>query len=551
MSTTARRFLDSAISLVPKPNVIADKNWNARHHGVLMLLWLHAPALTAFGFYRGAGAAQSVGAGALIALLAIAAYWRAPGRTARSVIASIGLLTCSAVLVNFAGGRIEAHFHFFVMVSVIAVYEDWIPYLTAILYIVLEHGLLGRFMPASVYDQPDAFIHPWKWAFIHAGLILCMVIVQVAARRAGMRPRTRDATLEFKDVMGQVRLEKYEAARIIDEISDGVVMTGPAGDAVLMNPAARRYLSGDMPQSPPSNRSRMTNNTPLAEFFENHDEPTTQEFEVYDAAHLTTRLFSATAVPLKDDRGYFLGTVAVFRDITIHKEADHLKSEFISHVSHELRTPLTAIKGYIENLRDGLGGTLTVKQLNYLDRLTINTNHLARLISDLLDISKIETGRMTLCLAPLSMQHLIEQAVEDMRPLVAQHQLEMCFEPLPDERPVNGDRDRLQQVIANLLDNAVKFTPPGGRITIVLRQDGNWLTTTIRDTGIGIPLDMQSRVFERFSRTTQASPATVNGTGLGLYICKTIIEMHGGRIRLVSEAGRGCEFSFVLPSHSG
>jgi PAS domain-containing protein len=168
---------------------IPEKDWRVRHRGILILTWLQALGLAAFGIYQGFGVIQSVSEGLVIAAIAFAATWGEISRSRRSAIASLGLVTSSAVLVQFSGGYIEAHFHFFVMLAVIAIYQDWVPYLLAILFIVIEHGLTGQFVPTAVYNHPDAFAHPWKWAVIHAGFISCESLALLAGWRVSERAR--------------------------------------------------------------------------------------------------------------------------------------------------------------------------------------------------------------------------------------------------------------------------------------------------------------------------------------------------------------------------
>jgi signal transduction histidine kinase len=263
------------------------------------------------------------------------------------------------------------------------------------------------------------------------------------------------------------------------------------------------------------------------------------------------RIFKATAVPLKDEKGVVRGKVAVLHDITQFKEVDRLKSEFISQVSHELRTPLTSIKGYIDNLRDGVAGVLEQRQQNYLDRMAKNADHLVHLINDLLDVSRVESGKMVLHVTSLSLRDLVADVIDNLRPIAAEKRLEVVFTEFARESEMRGDYGKLEQVIANLLTNAIKFTPPGGRITITMQRDERFLKTSIRDTGIGIPREKRSQIFERFYRIDQESPSKTNGTGLGLYIAKSLIEMHGGRIWVTSEIGKGSEFSFILPALGG
>jgi len=365
-----------------------------------------------------------------------------------------------------------------------------------------------------------------------------------------LEERVKARTLELEEVIRQVNNEKQKTDRIIDEITDGVIVIDVTGKIILINPAAQMLLGNERHASP-TDVSEVAHIPHLQEIFQNPAEAATKEVEVYDPNLTSHRVLKTTAVPLKDERGDLLGKVAVLHDITSFKEVDRLKSEFISHVSHELRTPLTSIKGYIDNLQDGIAGALKGKQVNYLDRMSKSADHLVRLINDLLDVSRIESGKMAMNLTTLSLRDLIEDVINNLRPIAAEKQLEVIVKTLDVDSRVRGDRAKLEQVITNLLDNAIKFTPPGGRITITLQQDAQFIKTSIKDTGIGIPSEKQSRIFERFYRIEQASSSNGKGAGLGLYIAKNLLEMHGAHIWVTSEVGDGSEFSFILPALAG
>jgi|SRR5579884_1106218 len=185
------RFLEIIRKILPEGRALPEKEWRARHNTILILTWLHAFGLTAFGLYQGFGALQSFTEGAIIAAAALAASWRRISRSARSAAASLGLITSSAILVQFSNGYIEAHFHFFVMLAVISLYHDWVPYLLAIIFVAVEHGVTGQFIPRVVYNHTDAFMHPWKWAMIHAGFVLFESVVLLANWRITEQTRTR------------------------------------------------------------------------------------------------------------------------------------------------------------------------------------------------------------------------------------------------------------------------------------------------------------------------------------------------------------------------
>ena len=168
---------------LPAGNLLPDDVWRQRHRVIVAVLWLHVPALVLFGVVMGQDVAHSAGEVALIAACALLASWERPGRTIRASVATLGLITSSAVLVHFSGGYVEAHFHFFVVLGVITLYQSWVPFLLALSYVVIHHGVLGAIVPDAVFNHPDAWLNPWKWAFIHAGFILAASAAYLAAWR--------------------------------------------------------------------------------------------------------------------------------------------------------------------------------------------------------------------------------------------------------------------------------------------------------------------------------------------------------------------------------
>lgn len=227
------------------------------------------------------------------------------------------------------------------------------------------------------------------------------------------------------------------------------------------------------------------------------------------------------------------------------REVDRLKSDFVSHVSHELRTPLTAIKGAIDNMLDGLTGGLNDKQARYLHRMKENTEHLVRLIEDILDISRIEAGQIGLELRPISISRLVIEVCDSLRPIAASRSIELAAEA-PDDLAVKGDRDRLMQVLLNLVGNALKFTPTGGRVSASAEDAGEEVAVRVIDTGRGIEPELTARVFDRFYRVLSSESAE-EGTGLGLSIAKSLVELHAGTIGVESTLGVGSTFTVRLP----
>lgn len=232
------------------------------------------------------------------------------------------------------------------------------------------------------------------------------------------------------------------------------------------------------------------------------------------------------------------------------QELDRLKSAFVSIVSHELRTPMTSIKGYVENMLDGLAGGLTEKQSYYLTRVKMNTERLTRMVNDLLDLSRIEDPEKRhdyLRPVPMSIRDLTAEVVESFQTMARQRSISVKADNPASLPFIRGDRDKLHRVLTNLIGNAIKFTSAGGAVLIEMAagSDGS-VQVCVTDTGCGIPAHEHEKVFDKFFRGA-AIPEEARGAGLGLAITKSLVELHGGRIWLESTPGKGSRFFFSLP----
>lgn len=229
------------------------------------------------------------------------------------------------------------------------------------------------------------------------------------------------------------------------------------------------------------------------------------------------------------------------------RELDRLRSAFVSIVSHELRTPMTAIRGYVDNMLDGLTGVLTDKQSHYLNRVRFNADRLTHMIAELLDLSRIEAGRVEIHLSSVNLPELVEEVVDDLRRPASEKGITIATHSSGSTLVVRADRDKLQQILTNLIGNASKFTPRDGTITVETSLvEPEQVRITVADTGCGIPPDELPKVFERFFRGG-AVPPEARGAGLGLSIVKSLVEMHRGRVSVESQVGVGTTFAVTLP----
>ncbi|NOH01611.1 MAG: hypothetical protein HND47_06440 [Chloroflexi bacterium] len=249
----------------------------------------------------------------------------------------------------------------------------------------------------------------------------------------------------------------------------------------------------------------------------------------------------------------FLGTVSIFRDITREVEVDRLKSEFVATVSHELRTPMTAIKGYVDILTMGAAGPLNENQVHFLDVVRNNIERLNILVSDLLDISRIESGRIILEQQPVNLHDIAEEVVAETlrRSQTENKPIALSLESQRNLPLVIGDNGRVRQILSNLVNNAYNYTPENGTIRVNIHQDAERgeVQVDVEDNGIGIRPDDQARLFDRFFRGEHPLVLATPGTGLGLPIVRQLVEMHKGRIWMKSTGvpGEGSIFSFTLP----
>jgi len=260
-----------------------------------------------------------------------------------------------------------------------------------------------------------------------------------------------------------------------------------------------------------------------------------------------------TTSPIYDDKGKVTGVVHLAKDISqmkkAHremKEAIEMKSQFISVASHELRTPLTAIKESIEIVNDAAADKLDAQMKGFLDLAKRNIDRLSRLIDDILDLQKLEAGKVELHMQELDVNEVVKEVRASMAPLAERKDLQLSLSLIDHPLRLRFDKDKVTQVLVNLVNNAIKFTETGA-ITIATRREGDAVVVTVADTGPGIKEEDLTKLFQKFQQLESPSRRKTGGTGLGLAICKQIVEKHAGRIWVDSEVGVGTRFSFLLP----
>jgi signal transduction histidine kinase len=266
-------------------------------------------------------------------------------------------------------------------------------------------------------------------------------------------------------------------------------------------------------------------------------------------------------IAVRDASGQAVKLVGAVTDVNSRKMAEQAlreareqaeaasreKSQFLANMSHELRTPLNAVIGFSEVLKDGMFGELNAKQAEYVKDILESGQHLLSLINDVLDLSKIEAGRMELELSEFSLAGAIERAVSLVKERAQRHGVRLQTDIAHGVTNICADERKVKQIMLNLLSNAVKFTPDGGAVTVSVRSNGAGVQIDVRDTGVGMTPEDQKALFQEFRQVGPDAGRRSEGTGLGLVLTKRFAELHGGEIRVRSAPGAGSTFTFILP----
>src|SRR5262245_37651910 len=527
--------------LVPEGRRLPERVWSRRHRGILVLLWLHAVGIAVFAAVRKFELSHVVlETGAVCATAVLAGVLPGPRRL-RSVIACFGLMTSSALLVHLSGGYIEFHFHFFVMVGLLALYQDWTTFILAIGYVVVHHGLVGVLDPQSVYNHEAAWAQPWVWAGIHGAFILAMSAVTLTTWRV----------TEAASALTEI---------VLDSAGEGVIGVDLAGRTTFVTAAAARMLrcsTEDLvgrplgalilhPPDPAGTPCRLYANLtvgPAPDAVEDF-------FKTVDGRTFPVEYVSSQI----REHGDVTGAVVVFRDVSQRRAAQAALQEsearlrqsqkmdaigqLAGGIAHDFSNLLTVIIGRGELLRDRLTGpgdretltliTETAERASILTRQLLAFSRKQVLEPRVLDLGEVVAGLATM-----------------LRRLIGEH-IAFVTTIDPNGTPVWGDAAQLEQVILNLAVNARDAMPTGGRLTIAVENVANpepHVMLTVRDTGCGMDSATQARIFEPFFTTKTAG----KGTGLGLATVYGIVQQHGGTVSVESAPGRGATFRVVFP----
>jgi len=350
-------------------------------------------------------------------------------------------------------------------------------------------------------------------------------------------------TEKLKKQNEEIKQEQVTLSAVLNQMTDAVIIVDENGFIKLANPSAGRMF--DFQEKPTTDRT-------IVEYFRNHKIvdliKKIQKERIQDEISIEinqNKLFvHIIAKPLEEI--YKNGVLLIIQDYTRIHRLEKVRSDFVSNVSHELRTPIASIKALSDTLQEGALEDPPAAR-RFLQRMNIEIDNLTQLVQELLELSKIESGRVSLKKILIDPLSLVRNVIDRMAVQAERSGLELSFKFPEKISTVDADPDRISQVFVNLIHNAIKFTEPGGSILIEVKEDNKNIVFCIRDTGIGIEKELQSRIFERFYKTDRARSS--GGTGLGLSIVKHIIEAHNGRVWLNSNPGDGSSFYFSLPKN--
>ncbi len=345
-----------------------------------------------------------------------------------------------------------------------------------------------------------------------------------------------EMSARLKELVATISEDRARLATILDNMADGIIMADAEGNISLANKAAEKLFN-----------IKDARNKPLIEAVRDHEvdevlklclKTAKTQAAQYESS-TSKRYLRAIAIPIAHS-----GVLLLFQDLTELRNLQTTRRELIGNISHEFRTPLAGIKAMVETLRAGAVGDKKAAR-DFLTRIDSEVDRLTHMVAELTELSRIETGKAELRQEPVNLNNLVEEVIAQLSPQAERQKLTIKKKLAARLPKVSADKDRVRQVISNLVHNAIKFTETGGKITITTRTLEGSVVVDIADTGIGIPKEDLPRVFERFYKGDKARAG--EGTGMGLAIAKHVVEAHGGNIWVESEEGKGATFSFSLP----
>jgi two-component system phosphate regulon sensor histidine kinase PhoR len=427
--------------------------------------------------------------------------------------------------------------------------------------------------------QVEAGVGRLRWAVFSAALLtaggaalLAVFIAERTARpvreltrtvqrmaqgdlHARLLPTTRDEvgalTSAFNQMSDRLRgtitmlvEERGRLTAVLDNMADGVVITDGDGHVRLINPAAARILGADGRTALGRSFAEVARNHRIIDLWQRCREDCEELVELVEVGR-DRPFLQVVVTPLQDAEPG--ANLVMLQDLTQVRRLETVRRDFISNISHELRTPLASLKALADTLHDGALEDPPAAR-RFVERMEVEVDALAQMVQELLELSRIESGQVGFEIAPVAVADVVRPPVERLRPQAERAELRLDLDLPPDLPRVLADAERVQQVVTNLVHNAIKFTPPGGTVVVSAwtQEDEDEVIISVRDTGVGIPADDLPRIFERFYKADRARSG--GGTGLGLAIAKHIVLAHGGRIWAESVEGRGSTFYVALPA---
>ena len=378
--------------------------------------------------------------------------------------------------------------------------------------------------------------------------------VQVSStdEMGGLAKVVGEMDIQFRNQIEEMSKEKDYLQTILKGMTEGVLVVDGRGRILTVNDALRKLLSlsSDVSDKMPLEIIRNAELEGAIRKALHDGENIALELDLGKSGEKTIEVNVVSILPssrsLDEGSEGIRGAIAVFHDITRLKELEKIRQDFVANVSHELRTPLTTIKGYAETL---LEGALKEDQaFQFVQVIKRHTDRLTKIVEDLLMLSRIETKEFHLKLEVVPLPNFIDDILDFVKDPAEKKKISLSRNEIPPSLSVQGDRNHLEQVLINLLDNAIKYTPEGGRVTVsAIEKDSKDIQFSVEDNGIGIPKEDLSRIFERFYRVDKGRSKELGGTGLGLSIVKHLVQAHGGSVWVESQLGKGSTFYFTLP----
>jgi PAS domain S-box-containing protein len=566
--------------MVPSGGALPEDVWRSRFRFLVGLTWFHAIVIALVGpvlgwdrelslraFLKDDYALHTVLEGSIVGAFALIASWRRLGRTIQATAVGFGLLSSSAILVHLSGGVIELHFHFFVMLAFLALSQDWIPYLLAVAFVAVHHGVVGVMWPRAVYNHQAAYDAPWTWAGIHAFFVLCSCVGSVVAWRYNERAFA-------------------QTALILEATGEGIFGVDTEGRVTFINPAAGELLGVDPrviagkpvsaivrcldPDGRPTPDERAPMFAPLQDGRARHG--IDQIFGRVDGSYLPVDYVATPMI----ERNQLLGVVVSFNDITerhrseaelqrshrqledtltqlkatqrqvLQQERLRAMGEMASGIAHDFNNTLAPIVGFAELLMRRPDMPSETAQ-HYVKLINTAARDAVSVIRRLRELYR-ERGESTPD-AAVDLGRCLEEATALTEPRwKSQAQGRgvniKVVRDVEDVPVILGEAAAIREMLTNLIFNAVDAMPEGGTITMRARVDGDHVLLTVTDTGVGMSEEVRRRCLEPFFSTKDQQ-----GTGLGLSLVHATVQRHRGTLTVDSQPGRGTTFTVRLPIH--